>query len=204
MLKKFKQLSLAGLFTMTLLSLQGCLTTAIVGTAAVAAKVATDPRSAGRQIDDETLEEKVAYNLNKDAQIKEEARINVVAYNGKVLLIGQVPNESVKDAAKGVAAGVEGVTTVYNEIRIKEKIGIGQVSQDSWITTKIKSKLLVNDAVKTTEVKVISEDGEVFLMGNLSDSQANAAVDVARNVSGVRKVVKVFTYVRDGSTSGQF
>ncbi len=85
---------------------------------------------------------------------------------------------------------------VYNEIRIGEKIGVAQISEDSWITTKIKSKLLVNAEVKTTEVKVITENGEVFLMGNLSETQANAAAEVARNVSGVKKVIKVITYAQ--------
>ncbi|WP_373818721.1 division/outer membrane stress-associated lipid-binding lipoprotein [Glaesserella sp.] len=196
MVKIIKRVCLASLFAMTFVSLQGCLATAVVGGAAVATKVATDPRTAGRQLDDETLEEKVAYNLNKDAQIKEEARISVVSYNGKILLIGQAPNESVKDAAKSVTAGVEGVSMVYNEIRIGEKIGVAQISEDSWITTKIKSKLLVNAEVKTTEVKVITENGEVFLMGNLSETQANAAAEVARNVSGVKKVIKVITYAQ--------
>ncbi len=71
MVKIIKRISLASLFAFTFASLQGCLATAVVGGAAVATKVATDPRTAGRQLDDETLEEKVAYNLNKDAQIKE-------------------------------------------------------------------------------------------------------------------------------------
>lgn len=177
-----------------LLLLQGCIATAVVSGAAVATKVATDPRSAGRQLDDETLEEKVAYNLNKDEQLKEESRINVVAYNGQVVLIGQAPNEMVKSQAKNIAIGVEGVSKVYDEIRIAEKIGVAQIGQDSWITTKIKSQLLGNASVKATEVKVITENGEVFLIGNLSDEQANAAADVARNTRGVNRVVKVIQY----------
>ncbi|MBF0784096.1 divisome-associated lipoprotein YraP [Muribacter muris] len=196
MSSRLKHFTLIGTLTLCCLFLQGCLATAVVGGAAAAAKVATDPRTAGRQLDDETLEEKVAYQLNKDDQIKEEARINVVSYNGKVLLIGQAPTEMAKETAKSIAAGVEGVSTVYNEIRIGQKIGIGQISQDSWITTKVKSQLLVNSQVKTTEVKVITENGEVFLMGNLSNTQANAAAEVARNVRGVNKVVKVITYVQ--------
>ena len=91
MLKRLSTLILTGV---SLLSLQGCLATAVVTSAAVATKVATDPRSAGTQIDDEILEERVAHNLNNDAQLREEARINVVAYNGKILLIGQAPNLS--------------------------------------------------------------------------------------------------------------
>ena len=113
MLKRLSTLILTGV---SLLSLQGCLATAVVTSAAVATKVATDPRSTGTQIDDEILEERVAHTLNKDGQLKEEARINVVAYNGKILLIGQAPNHSTIESAKNLAAGVNGVNDVYNEI----------------------------------------------------------------------------------------
>ena len=177
-----------------LLLLQGCITTAVVTTAAVAGKVATDPRSAGTQVDDEILEEKVAQNLNNDAQLKTETCINIVVYNGKVLLIGQAPNYTAAETAKNIAAGVEGVKEVVNEIRTGEVIRASQIAIDSWITTTIKSKLLLNGEVKTTEVKVITENGEVFLIGKLSHTQADAATEVARNVRGVSKVVKVITY----------
>ncbi|MEG9498640.1 division/outer membrane stress-associated lipid-binding lipoprotein [Mannheimia indoligenes] len=189
-----KKLLKAGLLTLGFLSLQGCITTAVVTSAAVATKVATDPRSTGTQVDDEILEEKVAYNINKDEQIKQEARINVVAYNGKILLIGQAPSMDVVENAKNLAAGAEGVTEIYNEIRQGEKIGFGQITQDSWITTQVKSKLLVNGEVKATEVKVVTENSEVFLMGKVSQAQADAAAEAARNVGGVTKVVKVFSY----------
>lgn len=194
--KLIKPLLKMSLFAVALITLQGCITTAVVTSAAVATKVATDPRTTGTQVDDEILEEKVAYNINKDAQIKDEARINVVAYNGKVLLIGQAPSFDVIENAKNLAAGAEGVTEVYNEIRQGEKIGFIQISKDSFITTQIKSKLLVNSQVKATEVKVVSENGEVFLMGKLSPTQAEAATNVARNISGVVKVVKVFSYAQ--------
>lgn len=194
--KLIKPLLKMSLFAVALITLQGCITTAVVTSAAVATKVATDPRTTGTQVDDEILEEKVAYNINKDAQIKDEARINVVAYNGKVLLIGQAPSFDVIENAKNLAAGAEGVTEVYNEIRQGGKIGFMQISKDSFITTQIKSKLLVNSQVKATEVKVVSENGEVFLMGKLSPTQAEAATNVARNISGVVKVVKVFSYAQ--------
>ena len=145
-------------------------------------------------MDDEILEEKVAQNLNNDAQLKTETRINVVVYNGKVLLIGQAPNYTAAETAKNIAAGVDGVKEVVNEIRTGEVIRASQVAIDSWITTTIKSKLLLNGEVKTTEVKVITENGEVFLIGKLSHTQADAATEVARNVRGVSKVVKVITY----------
>lgn len=196
MLTSVKRISFATLFTAVLLLLQGCVTTAVVTSAAVAGKVATDPRTTGRQVDDEILEERIAYNLNNDAQLKEEARISVVVYSAKALLIGQAPNEAAIDTAKNITAGVEGVTDIYNEIRTGSKIGIGQISADSWITTAVKSKLFVNSEVKATDVKVITENGEVFLMGRLTAAQADAAAETARTVSGVKKVVKVITYIQ--------
>ncbi|MEX4360497.1 divisome-associated lipoprotein YraP [Haemophilus influenzae] len=174
--------------------LQGCVA-AVIGGGAVAAKVATDPRTTGTQIDDETLEFKVENAVEKDAQIKAEGRVNAVSYNGRVLLIGQVPNSDVKDTATALAKGVEGVNEVYNELTVSPKISFAQISKDSWLTTQVKSKMFVDGRVKATDVKVISENGEVFLLGNVTLSQANAAADIASKISGVKKVIKVFKYL---------
>ncbi|AYO33289.1 division/outer membrane stress-associated lipid-binding lipoprotein [Haemophilus influenzae] len=174
--------------------LQGCVA-AVIGGGAVAAKVATDPRTTGTQIDDETLEFKVENAVEKDAQIKAEGRVNAVSYNGRVLLIGQVPNSDVKDTATALAKGVEGVNEVYNELTVGPKISFAQISKDSWLTTQVKSKMFVDGRVKATDVKVISENGEVFLLGNVTQSQANAAADIASKISGVKKVIKVFKYL---------
>lgn len=174
--------------------LQGCVA-AVIGCGAVAAKVATDPRTTGTQIDDETLEFKVENAVEKDAQIKAEGRVNAVSYNGRVLLIGQVPNSDVKDTATALAKGVKGVNEVYNELTVSSKISFAQISKDSWLTTQVKSKMFVDGRVKATDVKVISENGEVFLLGNVTQSQANAAADIASKISGVKKVIKVFKYL---------
>ena len=174
--------------------LQGCVA-AVIGGGAVAAKVATDPRTTGTQIDDETLEFKVENAVEKDAQIKAEGRVNAVSYNGRVRLIGQVPNSDVKDTATALAKGVEGVNEVYNELTVGPKISFAQISKDSWLTTQVKSKMFVDGRVKATDVKVISENGEVFLLGNVTQSQANAAADIASKISGVKKVIKVFKYL---------
>ena len=168
--------------------LQGCIVAALGGGAA-AAKVGTDPRTAGTQVDDETLEFKVENAVEKDAQIKTEGRVNAVSYNGRVLLIGQVPNSGVKDT------GVEGVNDIYNELTIGPKISFAQISKDSWITTQVKSKMLVDGRVKATDVKVISENGEVFLLGTVTHAQADAAANIASKISGVKKVIKVFKYL---------
>ncbi|THA07476.1 division/outer membrane stress-associated lipid-binding lipoprotein [Rodentibacter pneumotropicus] len=174
--------------------LQGCVA-AVLGGAAAGTKVATDPRTMGTQVDDETLEFKVENALDKDEQIKSEARVNAVSYSARVLLIGQVPSENTKETATGLAKGVDGVVDVYNELRVNPKITIGQISKDSWITTQVKSKMLVDDRVKSTDVKVITENGEVFLLGNVTQAQADAAAEIASKIGGVQKVVKVFKYL---------
>ena len=155
----------------------------------------TGSSSMGTQVDDETLEVKVENALDKDAQIKSEGRVNAVSYSGRVLLIGQVPSENVKETATSLAKGVEGVNDVYNELRVGPKITFGQITKDSWITTQIKSKLFVGDNVKATDVKVITENGEVFLLGNVTQSQGDSAAEIASKVTGVQKVIKVFKYL---------
>ncbi|OOF45304.1 division/outer membrane stress-associated lipid-binding lipoprotein [Rodentibacter trehalosifermentans] len=182
------------LILMASILLQGCVA-ALLGGAAAGTKVATDPRTMGTQVDDETLEFKVENALDKDEQINAEARVNAVSYSARILLIGQVPSESTKSTATDLAKGVEGVTDVYNELRISPKISIGQISKDSWITTQVKSKMLVDNRVKSTDVKVITENGEVFLLGNVTQAQADAAAEIASKISGVQKVVKVFKYL---------
>ncbi|WP_109058988.1 division/outer membrane stress-associated lipid-binding lipoprotein [Aggregatibacter aphrophilus] len=176
--------------------LQGCVAAAIGGAAvAGATKVATDPRSMGTQLDDETLESRVNSAIKKDQQIKFEARISVTAYSGRVLLTGQVPNENLREVASSLAKGVQNVNDVYNEVRVGPKVDFAQISKDSWITSQIKSKMLVDSKVKTSDVKVVTENNEVFLMGNVTQDQGNAAAEIARNVAGVTKVIKVFNYL---------
>ncbi|SUB73678.1 outer membrane lipoprotein [Pluralibacter gergoviae] len=123
------------------LLLQGCIAAAVVGTAAVGTKTATDARTVGTQVDDGTLELRVNSALNKDEQLKKEARISVMAYQGKVLLMGQAPSTSLASQAKQIAMGVDGATEVFNEIRQGAPIGLGTASSDTWITTKVRSQL---------------------------------------------------------------
>ncbi|WP_330985584.1 MULTISPECIES: division/outer membrane stress-associated lipid-binding lipoprotein [Enterobacterales] len=177
------------------LLLQGCVAAAVVGTAAVGTKAATDPRTVGTQVDDSTLELRVNSALNKDEQLKKEARVNVMAWQGKVLLTGQAPSTDLSSRAKQIAMGVEGTTEVFNEIRQGEPIGLGTASSDTWITTKVRSQLLGSDQVKSSAVKVTTENAEVFLMGSLTEREGKAAADIASRVSGVKHVTTAFTFI---------
>lgn len=177
------------------LLLQGCVAAAVVGTAAVGTKAATDPRTVGTQVDDSTLELRVNSALNKDEQLKKEARVNVMAWQGKVLLTGQSPTTDLAAQAKQIAMGVEGTTEVFNEIRQGQPIGLGTASSDTWITTKVRSQLLGSDQVKSSAVKVTTENAEVFLMGSLTEREGKAAADIASRVSGVKHVTTAFTII---------
>lgn len=180
---------------LTALMLQGCVA-AVVGSAAVATKTATDPRTVGTQVDDGTLELRVSNVLSKDQQIKNDAHISATAYQGKVLLSGQAPTADVASRAKQIAMGVDGATEVYNEIRTGDKATFGTASSDTWITTKVRSQLLSSDQVKSSNVKVTTENGEVFLLGLVTESEAKAAADIASRVGGVKHVTTAFTILK--------
>lgn len=179
----------------TALMLQGCVA-AVIGSAAVATKTASDPRSVGTQVDDGTLELRVSNALAKDQQIKTDAHIVATAYQGKVLLTGQAPDNNIASRAKQITIGVDGATEVYNEIRITDKASFGTASSDTWITTKVRSQLLASDQVKSSNVKVTTENGEVFLLGLVTDAEGKAAADIASRVSGVKHVTTAFTILK--------
>ncbi|BBE75564.1 MULTISPECIES: division/outer membrane stress-associated lipid-binding lipoprotein [Phytobacter] len=178
------------------LLLQGCVGAVVVGSAAVGTKAATDPRTVGTQVDDGTLELRVNSALSKDEQIKKQARINVTAYQGKVLLVGQAPTIDLSSRAKQIAMGVDGATEVYNEIRQGQPIGMGTAASDTWITSKVRTQLLSSDQVKSSNVKVTTENGEVFLLGLVTDREGRAAADIASRVSGVKHVTTAFTMIK--------
>ncbi|WP_297205473.1 division/outer membrane stress-associated lipid-binding lipoprotein [uncultured Pluralibacter sp.] len=178
------------------LMLQGCIAAAVVGTTAVGTKTATDARTVGTQVDDGTLELRVNSALSKDEQLKKEARVSVMAYQGKVLLMGQAPSTSLAQQAKQIAMGVDGASEVFNEIRQGQPIGLGTASSDTWITTKVRSQLLSSDQVKSSSVKVSTENGEVFLMGLVTPREGQAAADIASRVSGVQHVTTAFTNIQ--------
>ncbi|MFP3029116.1 MAG: division/outer membrane stress-associated lipid-binding lipoprotein [Arsenophonus sp.] len=177
------------------LLLQGCISAAVIGSAAVATKSATDPRSVGRQVDDGTLEARVSAALNKEKEIICNARIITTAYEGKILLTGQAPDLMLAKRAKQIATKVEGVETIYNEIRQATPVDLGTASKDTWITTKIKLQILMSNSVKSSTVKVITELGEVFLLGILTQQEGTIAAKIASEIDGVKHVTTAFTYL---------
>lgn len=190
-MKKGILLSLVIVYT---LLLQGCLAVA-VGTGALAAKAVSDPRSLGKQVDDTTVHSRIGIALDNNRLTFVGARIVATVYQGTVLLIGQAKSQSQVDKAHKIALSIVGVKEVYNQIRLAPRIGAATLANDAWITAKVKSQLIANSDIKARNIKVVTENSEVFLMGILTRSEAKLAAQIAGKVAGVPVVIKVFDYL---------
>lgn len=155
-------------------------------------------RTWGAQIDDSLIETKIAVNIDKaDPQLNSNSRIVVVSFNGVVLLAGQVPNAKLKSIALSAASTgkVQGVKQVHNDLQIGPVAGFLARSSDSWITSKVKSLMLTSAAIPSTRIKVVTENGIVYLMGLVTHKEGQNAASVARDVSGVQRVVMLYEYI---------
>lgn len=185
--RRFTQVATA----LTLLTtLNGCAVVA-TGAAALGVSSVTDPRTIGSQLDDQTIEMKANAKLGNDEQLGE-YRLRVVSYDQNVLLIGQVPNEAARQRAERIISDTNGIDNIFNQVRISSQAGLSTQTNDAWITSQVKLKLAANDKVDASDVKVVTENGEVFLLGIVGGDSANIAVDIARNVKGVTRVIKAF------------
>ncbi|RJX74417.1 BON domain-containing protein [Vibrio sinensis] len=175
-----------------LLTSTGCAGLFVAG-AATTANIVTDTRTTQEIWYDNNVEFEVA-GLSNKVPYRSQARIIASSYNGTVVLMGQAQNDGLLDQFVQQTRQLEGVKDVHTQVRIKPPITLGEISHDSWITTKVKSALLANKELNGVKVKVITEDKEVFLFGLVTEQQANIATDIARNISGVKQVIKAFQY----------
>jgi len=159
--------------------------------------IESDPgsRTFGAVIDDQSIETTATVNIRKTDPNLDLAHIVVTSYNGVVLLTGQVLNEELRVRAAQTAAAVKNVRVVRNELVVAENSSFAARSSDTLLTTKIKSKLLTAKNIKDSRVKVITENGAVFLMGLVTHAEADIASTVAQETDGVQKVVRLFEYV---------
>lgn len=189
--KKLGEATLLGLLIIPILHLQGCAAAAVSGAATGVAMV-TDRRTAGTIVDDKAIELKALHALSRDATLWKKSHFNVICYNNDVLLLGQTPSHEFKQQAEGALRDIPKIRRIYNEISVKEPISLGSRSQDTWITTQVKAKMIGTREINPTRVKVATEDGVVYLLGITKQQEQITATDVARGVSGVNKVVQIF------------
>ena len=172
--------------------LQGCAPVIVAG-AAGATMMAVDRRSTGVQVDDSAIEFKVESEAG--TRWGNDIHLNVTSYNGYVLLTGEAPSAEVKsEIVRITRASSVGVRNVYDEMVIGPVTDLGARSNDSYITSKVKARMLDSDAVKTIYVKVVTERSVVYLMGIVSRQEGDAAAQVAATTEGVARVVKLFDY----------
>ena len=179
------------------LVLAGC-AAAVVGGAAAGAGAAHDRRTVGSFIDDTAIELAAYDNLNRDKELALENNVELVSYNGTVLLIGEVADEALRARAEAKVREIRGVRRVVNEIELRGKTGIVSSTRDKWITARTKLALLDivdQPGFDPSRVNVTTQAGAVYLMGLVSREEAARVVEIARGIPGVVRVVKVFEYV---------
>jgi len=175
------------------LLLPGCFFVAGAAAGAAAVAVVYDHRKLEKILMDNTISHAAADKINADPNFKE-SHIEIACFNQIVLLIGQTPTPELRQEAEDIVRAVPNVTRVYNQITVKAATSSITRASDSWITTKIKTQLLATKGMESGTIKVVTENGTVYLMGIVTKEQADIAATIASQVDGVQRVMKIFQY----------
>jgi osmotically-inducible protein OsmY len=174
------------------LLLQGCIFVVGAAIGAAAATGVYDHRQMSYTLRDMKTANQIVKRIRANPDMRDNCHIEVTVFNGVVLLSGQTPSDEWRQQAGEIAKSADNVDKVYNQLTVEGPTSSLTRTSDSWITTKIRSLMLANQELKSSSIKVITENGTVYLMGIVSSSQADIAVEIARQVSGVQRVVKIF------------
>lgn len=177
-----------------LLTLQGCAAVVVAG-AAGGFSLANDKRNADSILDDQSIEYNISGKLSTDTELKTRSHINIVSYNLIVLLTGETPDANLRSRAEDIAKNSDKVKRVYNALRIMKPTTFKSRNNDAWITTKVKTQLLGKREINGFHIKVVTENASVYLMGLIPKEQADLAASAASQVTGVKRVIKIFEYV---------
>jgi osmotically-inducible protein OsmY len=165
----------------------------IAGGAAAGGAVVADRRTSGIYVEDENIELKAVKYV--EMELGENTHVNITSYNRNVLLTGEAPDDATKAKAEAFVKSIEHVRAITNEIVVGPKSSIGSRSNDTYLTSKVKTQFVTENKFQANYVKVVTENSAVYLMGIVNKAEADAAVEIARNTDGVSKVVKVFEYL---------
>ena len=197
LLSSRSRLGALALLTVAASVLTGCAAVVIGGAVVGGAMVATDRRTSGTQIEDEVIELKAKGRMGEAFPNDDIARINTTSYNRMVLLTGEVPTDADKTRAEQVAARIDNVQSVVNELRVGPPNTFKEKTGDAFITTKVKASLVDAKDLFANSIKVVTHRGFVYLMGRVTEREATRASEVARGVAGVAKVVRVFDIITE-------
>ena len=160
--------------------------------------ISEDPaeRTAGARVEDQSIETKVIVNMKSQEPEFRKANFSVISHNGVVLLVGQVVSNELKNKASKIASQASSkIKRIHNELEIAGKTSLIARSNDAWIATKVRTLMLTNSGVPSRQIRVVAENGAVYLMGLTNQSNGDNAARLARNVSGVTRVIKVFEHI---------
>ncbi|GJM13104.1 MAG: BON domain-containing protein [Pseudohongiella sp.] len=160
--------------------------------------MAEDPttRTTGARVEDQAIETRVIVNMKSQEPEFRKANFDVISHNGVVLLVGQVASNDLKNRASEIASQASTkIKRIHNELEVAGKTSLLSRSNDTWIATKVRTQLLTNKEVPSGQVRVIAENGAIYLMGMIDQAGGDNAARLARNIAGVTKVVKVFEYL---------
>ena len=146
-------------------------------------------------VNDENIESKATNTLYGDNNINKKIHVNVTSYNGIVLVSGEVLSENLRQKVIDVVANIPDVRRVHNELVVADLTSFESRSGDTWTTSKVKSQMMGNKQLESNFVKVVTENDTVYLMGLITEKEAEIAAEVARNVAGVKRVVTLFEYI---------
>lgn len=182
-------------------ALSACAPLLVGGAAVGGALVATDRRTSGMQLEDQSIEVKAGNRIR--SALGERGHVNVNSYNRAVLLTGEVPSEADRSAAEQAAARVENVRTVYNELAVMGNSSLTSRSSDLLIQGKVKATLVDAKDLQANAFEVVVERGIVYLRGRVTEREAVRATELARSIGGVLKVVQVFEMVSEAELANQ-
>ncbi len=184
----FKASLLAGAFAL----LTACIPAAIGVITVTAIDLVKERRTMGTVIDDNLAELSIRRDVLKDPGLRVGVHVSVTALNGVVLLSGEVANDAQRTKIEAIANSFQGVAQVVNQLEIAGKSSLTSRANDSLITAKVKTELVRNKEVDSTNIKVVTERGVVHLLGIVTPIEGETAVELAKNVSGVSRIIKVF------------
>lgn len=167
----------------------------VLGGAAVGALVATDRRTSGAQLEDEGIELRSGGRI-RDA-LGDRVHVNVTSYNRQVLLTGEVPNQQDRQLVEQIVSRVDNVRSIVNELGVMSASSLTQRSSDSLTTGKVKAAMVDAKDIFANSFKVITERGTTYLMGRVTQREANRATEITRGVSGVQRVVRVLEVISE-------
>ena len=193
-MQKFK-LALAAALISALPLLQGCVPAVVGAGAAAGVMTAHDRRTTGTQADDEGLEWKAAQQIPEN--YKNDAHVNFTAFNRRLLITGEVPSEEARNVIGERVGRLEGVKEVFNETVVGAASSLSSRTNDSYVTSKVKARLVDEKTISANHVKVVTEAGVVYLMGIVTEREGKVAVAVTRTTAGVRKVVNLTEVISD-------